>query len=61
MAKELGMTVSQLLDNTNSHELTEWGVFFRMISKEQATEKKEENVSEQIKKSFMAYGRGPGK
>lgn len=51
LARELGLTVRQLLDNIDSHELSEWVAFFNIGNKKSAGQEKK-GLSEKIKAFF---------
>lgn len=55
LARELGMTVRQLLSSIDSVELSEWMAFFR-IEKQRSNERRKPSSTELSEKLKMAFG-----
>lgn len=47
------MTVSELLDRLDSHELTEWMIHYRIESEPKDDKPDAQTLSENLKKQFM--------
>jgi hypothetical protein len=55
LARELGMTVRQLLQTIDSRELTEWAAFFKVEDEKTNPKPKKQDVSEKIKGFFRGF------
>lgn len=57
LAKELGMTVRQLLQNSDSHELSEWMAFFKEYNKPVVKKQSKEEIAGNLKTFLAAKGK----
>ena len=57
LARELGMTVRQLLNNIDSNELTDWMAYYRCLDARKDGKQAEPDVNEAIKRQFGFCGR----
>jgi hypothetical protein len=55
LAHELNMTVSQLLENCTSSELTEWGGYFKLLERERIEEELKSKAQEKMES--MKHGK----
>jgi hypothetical protein len=54
LAKELGMTVRRLLNELDSHEISEWLAFFK-IEREDAENKPKKETADKLKATLAGF------